>query len=224
MLNGSFPLGTSPSYHGIPCLLAPHTLNHSNQDNISQTSHYITCETGVSHLESSVFLNQQESKLPGAIDYSSLPLPHDDTEPSRRSTDIIRHLSEPCIIESQAESSSLPYSTKKKGVRNRYRTTIYEKENGLMDNIKESGQSEGETEEIHALEVQWRFIQTLVAELNTTKCNNRKLMAELHQAKMEIQVLKASLDSYTETGLQPGAITGNIQVEGKICCYILPVI
>lgn len=82
------------------------------------------------------------------------------------------------------------------------------RESGVMDNIKESGQSEGETEESSALEVQWRFIQTLVSELNVTKANNRKLMADLHQAKMEIQVLKASLDSYTEGGLQPGAITG----------------
>lgn len=205
-LSGNFPLGAISPYHGIPCLLAPNTPNHSNQDNISQASQYITCQTGVSHLESSVFLDQPESKLPGAIDYSSLPLPHENVEPVRRTTDISRHMSEPCIIESQSECNSLPYTSKKRGTRN-YRTAILGKENGLMDNIKESGQSEGESEEMHALEVQWRFIQTLVAELNTTKCSNRKLMAELHQAKMEIQVLKASLDSYIESGLQPGAIT-----------------
>lgn len=81
-----------------------------------------------------------------------------------------------------------------------------------MDNIKESGQSEGEAEEKSALEVQWRFIQTLVSELNVTKASNRKLMAELHQAKMEIQVLRASLDPYTEGGLQPGAITGTVMM------------
>ncbi|XP_068202569.1 uncharacterized protein [Palaemon carinicauda] len=206
-LNGNFPLGAVSPCHGIPCLLAPNTSNTTNQDNISQSSQYITCQTGVSHLEGSVYLDQPETKLPGAIDYSSLPLPHENLEPVRRTTDISRHVSEPCITESQGECSSLPFTNKKRGTRNLYRTAIFGKENNLMDNIKESGQSEGESEEMHALEVQWRFIQTLVAELNTTKCNNRKLMAELHQAKMEIQIIKASLDSYTECGLQPGAIT-----------------
>lgn len=98
-----------------------------------------------------------------------------------------------------------------------------------MDNIKESGQSEGEAEENSALEVQWRFIQTLVSELNITKASNRKLMGELHQAKMEIQVLRASLDSYTEGGLQPGAIAGTVHVavcdctqSVCLCALLLP--
>ncbi|KAG7176022.1 hypothetical protein Hamer_G016986 [Homarus americanus] len=206
-LNGNFPLGSSPSYSAIPYLLAPHSLDQTSSENVlSNNSHYITCQTGVSHLENSVFLGQQKCKLTGAIDYSSLPLPREDHEPVRRSQDMSRHMSEPCITQAQRCSASLTYSPKKKVTKHRSRLSVSGKESGFMDNIKESGQSEGESEEINALEVQWRFIQTLVAELNATKANNRKLMAELHQAKMEIQVLKASLDSYTESGLQPGAI------------------
>ncbi|XP_042874157.1 uncharacterized protein LOC122254524 isoform X1 [Penaeus japonicus] len=219
-LNGHFPLGTSPSYNTLPYMLPSHALEHSNQENISpSSSHYITCQAGVSHLENSVFLGQPDPKLPGAIDYSSLPLPHEDSEPVPKKQDMSRHLSEPCITDSRRRCNSLTYSPKKKGMKSRGKGGIPGKENGLMDNIKESGQSEGENEEINALEVQWRFIQTLVTELNTTKATNRKLMAELHQAKMEIQVLKASLESYTETGLQPGAITemvGQIHAAQKV--------
>ncbi|XP_042203188.1 uncharacterized protein LOC121853228 isoform X2 [Homarus americanus] len=219
-LNGNFPLGSSPSYSAIPYLLAPHSLDQTSSENVlSNNSHYITCQTGVSHLENSVFLGQQKCKLTGAIDYSSLPLPREDHEPVRRSQDMSRHMSEPCITQAQRCSASLTYSPKKKVTKHRSRLSVSGKESGFMDNIKESGQSEGESEEINALEVQWRFIQTLVAELNATKANNRKLMAELHQAKMEIQVLKASLDSYTESGLQPGAIAemvGQIHAAQKV--------
>nr|XP_045580970.1 uncharacterized protein LOC123744844 isoform X1 [Procambarus clarkii] len=220
-LNGSIPLGTSPSHSALPYLLASQLFDQTNTENISpNNSHYITCQAGISNLENSVFLRQQDCKLTGAIDYSSLPLPREDHEPVRKHQDMSRHMSEPCITQAQScLGSSHAYSPKKRGVKHRPRVSLSGKESGFMDNIKESGQSEGETEEINALEVQWRFIQTLVAELNATKANNRKLMAELHQAKMDVQVLKASIDSYTENGLQPGAIAemvGQIHAAQKV--------
>ena len=157
-------------------------------------------------------MGSQDSKLSGVIDYSSLPLPEGNQEPFKRNRDISRHMSEPCITEAQRCSGGLFNSPRRRGTRHRSKggCLVGSKESGVMDNIKESGQSEGETEESSALEVQWRFIQTLVSELNVTKASNRKLMADLHQAKMEIQVLKASLDSYIEGGLQPGTITGKL--------------
>lgn len=219
-VNGSFPLGTSPSYSALPNLLAPHVIDQTNPENMTlNNSHYVTCQAGVSHLENSVFLGPQDCKLMGAIDYSSLPLPQEDHGPMRRSRDISRHMSEPCITQSRRCSSYISCSPKKKGIKHNSKVSVSGKESGVMDNIKESGQSEGETEEMNALEVQWRFIQTLVAELNATKASNRKLMAELHQSKMEIQMLKASLDSYHESGLQPGAITemvGQIHAAQKV--------
>ncbi|XP_069946892.1 uncharacterized protein [Cherax quadricarinatus] len=219
--NGYFPLGTSPLQGGLPYVLASHVLDQTSTESMSpNNSHYITCQTGMNQLENSVFLGQQDCKLTGAIDYSSLPLPHDDHDPVCRNQDMSRHMSEPCITQAKnCLGNSLAFSPKKRGAKHRSRISLSGKESGLMDNIKESGQSEGESEEINALEVQWRFIQTLVAELNATKANNRKLMAELHQAKMEIQVLKASLDSYTESGLQPGAIAemvGQIHAAQKV--------
>lgn len=223
-LNGSlFPLGTSPSYSALPYLVSTQTAESSHIISPS-TSHYITCSTGETQLENSSLLGSQDSKLSGVIDYSSLPLPEGNQEPLKRNKDISRHMSEPCITEAQKCPEGLSYSPRKWGARYRGKggCLVGPKESGVMDNIKESGQSEGEAEENSALEVQWRFIQTLVSELNITKASNRKLMAELHQARMEIQVLRASLDSYTEGGLQPGAIAGTVIVfviVPKICLF-----
>ncbi|XP_050686317.1 uncharacterized protein LOC126980415 isoform X3 [Eriocheir sinensis] len=220
-LNGSlFPLGTSPSYSALPYLVAAQTAE-SNHIMSPSTSHYITCSTGESQLENSSLLGSHDSKLSGVIDYSSLPLPEGNQEPLKRNRDISRHMSEPCITEAQRCSEGLSYSPRRRGTRHRSKggCLIAPKEGGVMDNIKESGQSEGEAEENSALEVQWRFIQTLVSELNITKASNRKLMGELHQAKMEIQVLRASLDSFTEGGLQPGTIAemvGQIHAAQKV--------
>nr|XP_053657533.1 uncharacterized protein LOC128706606 isoform X1 [Cherax quadricarinatus]XP_053657534.1 uncharacterized protein LOC128706606 isoform X1 [Cherax quadricarinatus] len=169
--NGYFPLGTSPLQGGLPYVLASHVLDQTSTESMSpNNSHYITCQTGMNQLENSVFLGQQDCKLTGAIDYSSLPLPHDDHDPVCRNQDMSRHMSEPCITQAKnCLGNSLAFSPKKRGAKHRSRISLSGKESGLMDNIKESGQSEGESEEINALEVQWRFIQTLVAELNATK-------------------------------------------------------
>ncbi|KAK4305383.1 hypothetical protein Pmani_022725 [Petrolisthes manimaculis] len=199
--NGSCITGASPS--PLPCLQNP-------QDVASpSTSHYVTCPAGVSHLENSVF-TPGECQAISAIDYSSLPLPDESQDPGCCTSHISRHLSEPCIPQARRCSPGrAPRMRSNRGTGQRS-----SRESVAMDNIRESGHSEGEGEgpgieegTRGTLEVQWRFIQTLVAELNATKTGHRRLMAELHQARMEIQMLRAALDAYSDAGLHPGSIT-----------------
>lgn len=241
-INGIYPLATSytalsnsPALMGLPYGSSSHLglgLDYSHQDAVSPgVSQYITCHNisdGRSDgtLENSIFRGNH-SKLPGAIDYSSLPLPEEDNGGSQgngrrnRRDNISRHLSEPCI----PQSSRNVLSNRKTRNRNSKEVLSRDRDKGNINeylNGKENGLECGSVPvggELNTLEVQWRFIQTLVTELNTTKSTNRKLLSELHQAKMEIQVLKASLDSYTESSIQPGAITemvGAIHAAQKV--------
>ena len=77
---------------------------------------------------------------------------------------------------------------------------------GITEDKTDGGGMEGESSD--AMEVQWRFIQTLVEELNICRRSNNKLGAELHQARLEVQILRSTLDAYNEAGLIPGAISG----------------
>ncbi|CAL4063102.1 unnamed protein product, partial [Meganyctiphanes norvegica] len=247
-INGIQPLATSytalsnsSAMLGFPYGSSSHLgmgFDYSHQDNVSPgVSQYITCHN-ISDgrldgtFENSLFL-RNHSKLPGAIDYSSLPLPEGSNGGSNGSgrrnkrDNISRHCSEPCIPQS-GKKSSYGYSVlSNRKSRNRNSKEVLSRDREMGDinetlNGKSNGLEYGSAPvggELNTLEVQWRFIQTLVTELNTTKSTNRKLLTELHQAKMEIQVLKASLDSYTESGVQPGAITemvGAIHAAQKV--------
>ena len=77
-----------------------------------------------------------------------------------------------------------------------------------LPNLCFRSEEDGVKEGANLLEVQWRFIQTLVLELNQTKAQHRRALSDLHQARSENQVLRATLDAYQENGLQPGAIAG----------------
>ncbi|XP_076041445.1 uncharacterized protein LOC143025528 isoform X2 [Oratosquilla oratoria] len=227
LFNGSLISCLAP-LHNAPAYMVLERLDRAVlQDSTASTSsQYVTCISdkdlqGNSSLlnESSVFGETREVKLPGAIDYSSLPLPHGESGSSLSHDrgDISRHYSEPCIPHTNRKAFNLTGSPQKLNYK-------YKNKEGTavatgMHGIKENGLSDGDCDGIDALEVQWRFIQTLTEELNKSKTANRRLVAELHQARMEIQVLKATVESYADSGLQPGAITemvGQIHAAQKV--------
>ena len=213
-LNTNSNINLPPQHTSTPFALAPH-LAWETSLNSTGGSQYITCSSGVlgdSKNEDSGGVSLHCSKFSGSrhIDYSSLPLPHDD--PSNKlgyKKNISRHLSEPCIPHSGSRSSKY-LSCPSRKISNKYKTKDCEhtKENGFLDGITEDKNDNPENDGSDAMEVQWRFIQTLVEELNLCRRNNNKLVAELHQARLELQILRSTLDSYNEAGLVPGAITG----------------
>ena len=178
------------------------------------TSQYVTCN--------SVQLSDSPEKvIPGTVNYSSLPLPKEDCFKliSQRQNKISRHLSEPCIHDCikhhqspskcnscpQRRGSSSKYRSNKKGM-----AENCSMEQHLPEAVNRSSIGEVLTgvDDVEGLETQWHFIRTLIDELNNCRSQTNRMTVELHQAKMEIQMLKATLESYTEAGIQPGIIAG----------------
>ncbi|KAB7496144.1 hypothetical protein Anas_09836, partial [Armadillidium nasatum] len=216
-MSSSFITGSVGS--STPLLVAPHMMSHFPLDGSLNSigslspvaSQYVTCSSGI-------MSEAPDKALPGSIDYSSLPLPKEDSFRIPQKRNISRHMSEPCIHEIPlshmygiGKCSSCPNrkaSSRHKKKDCNHNGSDNEPLSGLEYQLRNSICGiDSKSDNLETMELQWKFIKTLLEELSKCRSQNNKMVVELHQAQMEIQMLKAALDSYIDAGIQPGLIT-----------------